>query len=141
MDVFVALDKIDVNGERVSYPICAYVDGGPIAFGWMRATLRELYASKSTPAQPVQAFLREPKIPEGPVRLDIEIWPFTTLFHAGETLRLTIAGNDIHRWPADILAPGHDLLNNTAQHIVHSGGESASFLRLPVVSKRGPDLD
>ena len=67
------------------------------------------------------------------VPLDIEIWPFTALFHTGETLRLTIAGADINRWPPEQFAPGHDFLANTAPHIIHTGGENRSVPLLPVV--------
>lgn len=69
---------------------------------------------------------------DGPVALDIEIWPFTAHFHADETLRLTIAGADINRWSPENFVSGHDLLNNTAPHVLYTGGEHASRLRLPI---------
>ena len=133
IDLFVTLDKIGADGRRVNYPFFACFDDGPLATGWMRATRRELDPERSTPEQPVQAHKRDLPLPEGPVQLDIEIWPLTALFHTGETLRLTIAGADINRWPPEQFAPGHDFLANTAPHIIHTGGENRSVLLLPVV--------
>jgi hypothetical protein len=134
MDLFVELDKIDRDGEVVPYPFCAYLNGGPLAQGWLRASRRELDPALSTPDRPVQAHQRNLPLPgDGePVALDIEIWPFTAHFHAGETLRLTIAGADIHRWPAEHFVNGHDLLNNTAPHVIHTGGRYDSALLLPL---------
>ncbi|MFJ2241838.1 CocE/NonD family hydrolase [Streptomyces sp. NPDC087859] len=134
MDVFVTLDKIDTDGNRVPYPLVAYLDDGPLAYGWMRASRRELDPDLSTPEQPVQAHRRDLPLPEkGPVRLDIEIWPITAHCHPGETLRLTIAGADIYRWPAEHLVNGHDFVNNTARHILHTGAEHDSVLLLPII--------
>ncbi|MHB6910360.1 CocE/NonD family hydrolase [Streptomyces sp. DB-54] len=133
MDLFVCLDKVDHEGHVVTYPFCAYLDDGPLAQGWLRASRRELDPERSTPEQPVHAHQRDLPLPQGePVALDIEIWPFTAHFHAGETLRLTIAGADIYRWGPQHLANGHDLLNNTAPHHLHTGGPYASHLLLPI---------
>ncbi|GAA3595485.1 CocE/NonD family hydrolase [Kribbella ginsengisoli] len=135
MDVFVTLDKLDTAGNRVGYPLAAYLDDGPLAYGWMRASRRELDPALSTAERPVQAHRRDLPLPEhGPIRLDIEIWPITAHFHPGETLRLTIAGADIYRWPAEHFVNGHDFLNNTAPHILHTGADHDCVLRLPVVT-------
>ncbi|MDH6455316.1 MULTISPECIES: CocE/NonD family hydrolase [unclassified Streptomyces] len=139
MDVFVTLDKIDTDGNRVCYPLVAYLDDGPLAYGWMRASRRELDPDLSTPERPVQAHRRDLPLPEnGPVRLDIEIWPITAHFQPGEILRLTIAGADIYRWPAEHLVNGHDFLNNTAEHIFHTGAGHDAVLRLPVITATSP---
>lgn len=133
LDIFVALDKVGADGQVVRYPFFAYLDDGPLALGWMRATRRELDPELSTPDRPVQAHQRDLPLPDdGPVALDIEIWPFTAHFHAGETLRLTIAGADINRWSPEHFVSGHDLLNNTAPHVLYTDGDHASRLRLPI---------
>ncbi|MFC5719398.1 CocE/NonD family hydrolase [Streptomyces gamaensis] len=132
MDVFVELDKLDTDGQPVPYPFFAYLDDGPLAQGWLRATRRELDERRSTPERPVHAHRRDLPLPGGPVALDIEIWGFTAHFHAGETLRLTIAGADIRRWPPEQFAPGHDRLNNTAPHVLHTGPDHDSHLLLPL---------
>jgi hypothetical protein len=134
MDLFVELDKIDGDGQPVPYPFVAYLDNGPLAQGWLRASRRELDSTLSTPDRPVQAHRRELALPDDePVALDIEIWPFTAHFAAGETLRLTIAGADIRRWPREHFVAGHDITNNTAPHIIYSGEQWPSKLSIPVI--------
>lgn len=135
MDVFVELEKLDVDGNPISFPYFAYLDDGPLAHGWLRASRRELDPALSTPDRPVQAHLRDEPLPtDGPVQLDIEIWPFTALFHPGEALRLTVAGADIHRWVREDFVRGHDMLNNTAAHILYTGGGWSSTLMVPIVA-------
>jgi uncharacterized protein len=134
MDVFVELDKIDRDGLPVPYPFCGSLGDGPLAQGWLRASRRELDASLSTPDRPVHAHRRDLPLPDGgPIELVIEIWPFTAYFHASETLRLTIAGADIHRWPREDFVSGHDFTNNTAPHVLYTGGKWDSALYVPIV--------
>lgn len=135
MDLFVVLDKIDANGSVVTYPFCAYLDDGPLAQGWLRASRRELDSTLSTPDRPVHAHQRDLPLPDdGPVPLDIEVWPFTAYFRPGESLRLTIAGADIYRWSREEFVNGHDFTVNTAPHVLYTGASWDSALRLPVVN-------
>ena len=135
MDLFVVIDKIGNDGNVVHYPFCAYLDDGPLAQGWLRASRRELDPERSTPEQPVQAHTRDLPLPAGEaVAVDIEIWPFTAQFHRGETLRLTIAGADIYRWPLDQFVNGHDLLANSAPHVLYTGADHAARILLPVIA-------
>jgi predicted acyl esterase len=136
MDLFVNIDKLDRSGRRVGFPYFAYLDDGPLAQGWLRASRRELDAERSTPEQPIQAHRRDLPLPAGePVAVDIEIWPFTATFSPGETLRLTVAGADIERYPPQEFAAGHDLLVNTAPHQLHTGGRHPSRLLLPLIPR------
>jgi len=136
MDLFVNLDKLDASGRRIGFPYFACLDDGPLAQGWLRASRRDLDPERSTPAQPVQAHQRDLPLPSGePVAVDIEIWPFTATFGPGETLRLTVAGADINRYPPEEFAPGHDMLVNTAPHVLHTGGGYPSRLSLPVIPR------
>ena len=98
---------------------------------------RELDPTLSAADRPVQAHQRELPLPAEPVALDIEIWPFTAHFAAEETLRLTIAGADIRRWPREHFVAGHDISNNTAPHILYSGEQWPSMLSLPVIPTEG----
>jgi predicted acyl esterase len=140
MDLVVNLDKVDASGARVGFPFFAYLDDGPLAQGWLRVSRRELDPALSTPAQPVQAHRRDLPLRAGEaVPVDIEIWPFTATFKPGETLRLTVAGADIERYPATAFAPGHDMLVNTAAHVLHTGGRYPSRLLLPVIPQRDSD--
>ena len=54
MDLFVAIQKVDRNGEPVGFHYYASFDTGPVALGWLRASHRELDAAKSTPERPIQ---------------------------------------------------------------------------------------
>src|SRR5262249_11321733 len=136
MDLFVSLDKLDVTGKRIGFPFFAYLDDGPLAQGWLRVSRRELDPERSTPAQPVAAHRRDVSLPTGErVVVDIEIWPFTATFAPGETLRLTVAGADIERYPPDAFAAGHDMLVNAAPHVLHTGGRYPSRLSLLVIPR------
>jgi predicted acyl esterase len=136
MDLFVNLDKLDAAGRRIGFPFFAYLDDGPLAQGWLRASRRELDPERSTPAQPIQAHQRDIPLPDDEaIPVDIEIWPFTATFEPGETLRLTVAGADIKRYPPQEFAAGHDMLVNTAPHVLHTGGRYSSRLLLPVIPR------
>jgi predicted acyl esterase len=79
---------------------------------------------------------RELKLEPGlPVAVDIEIWPSSTRFFAGETLRVVVKGMDINAYPVDTLnlAPVHHSDRNRGKHVIHTGGGYESFLLVPVV--------
>ncbi|MHC1601002.1 MAG: CocE/NonD family hydrolase [Candidatus Nezhaarchaeales archaeon] len=129
MDLFVAIDKIDRAGERVTFPHESMFDDGPVAKGWLRVSHRELDEEKSTPWQPVHKHERELKLKPGEiVPVDIEIWPSSTLFRRGEKLRLIIQGRDIY-------APWyrHPRTVNKGEHVIYTGGKYDSHLLIPVV--------
>ena len=74
-----------------------------------------------------------------PVPVDIELWPSSTLFRAGETLRLVVQGSDIY---ADA-APGlpfarHERLRNRGRHIIRTGGRFDSHLLVPFIPSEEP---
>lgn len=134
MDLFVALDKLDAEGERVPFPFFATHDDGPMALGWLRASHRELDPKRSTPGRPVHLHQREQRLSPGEiVPVEIEIWPSSTLFRAGETLRVTIKGRDIYLYPDDKAANRHDKRRNAGTHVIHCGGQYDSRLLVPVI--------
>ena len=136
MDLFVGLDKLDAQGERVPFTFYALYDDGPLALGWLRASHRELDDAQSTPFRPVHTHRREQPLQPGvPVPLDIEIWPTSVRFEAGEGLRLTVQGRDIYDVDKYNLAfARHDDLRNAGTHIIRSGGTYDSHLLLPYIS-------
>lgn len=136
MDVFVGLHKLDADGALVPFAYYAQFDDGPVALGWLRASQREFDPQKSTEWQPVHSHTRVQKIAAGEiVPLDIEIWPSGTRFKAGETLRLTVQGADINRYPKDKVPVyfRHEASVNRGRHVVHAGGEHESYLLVPVI--------
>ena len=134
LDVFVALQKLDVYGDLVGFCYYAVFVDGPVALGWIRASHRELDAGRSTPTRPVLAHQRELKVTPGEaVPLDIEILASGTRFEAGETLRVVVQGRDIYRYPRPLTQTFHDDSVNAGLHVVHTGGAYDSHLRIPLV--------
>lgn len=139
MDLFVAIQKIDENGEHVGMHYYANFDTGPVALGWLRASHRALDETVSTPEQPIQHHrYEEPLTPGVAVPMEIEIWPSSTLFRKGERLRVLVQGRDIYPYPDR--APGiplalHEDLRNKGRHVLRTGGAFDSYLLMPVIPK------
>ncbi|MBT2134501.1 CocE/NonD family hydrolase [Croceibacterium sp. LX-88] len=135
LDSFVALQKLDVAGRPVGFHFYAFYDNGPVALGWLRASHRELDEERSTPWQPVHSHLREQRLRPGEiVPVEIEIWPSSTLFRAGESLRVVVKGMDIYRDALPNLPYArHEDLRNKGRHLIHAGGSYDSHLLVPVV--------
>lgn len=134
-DVFVGIQKLDKDGNFVPFPFFSTFDDGLAALGWLRASHRQLDESRSTDFQPYHSHSQElPLIPGKPVPLDIEIWPSSTRFEAGESLRLIVQGTDINRYRPGLFAPGHWESRNAGKHIIHTGGDFDSYLLIPFVS-------
>ena len=62
--------------------------------------------------------------------VEIEIWPSSTLFRAGETLQLTVQGGSFTYSAANPLpvkhgriCTGHDQTINRGRHVIHAGGD------------------
>ena len=136
MDIFVAIQKLDAEGRIVPFTFYATSEEGPVALGWLRASHRALDAAKSTPWQPVHLHTKEQPLEPGvAVPLEIEIWPSSTLFRAGETLRVLIKGEDIY---TEIPQPGpavmrHEETRNRGLHVLRTGGRYDSHLLIPVI--------
>jgi len=134
-DLFVAIQKLDPTGEPVGFTFYAFYDNGPVALGWLRASHRALDAARSTQWQPVHPHDREEPLPAGiPVQLEIEIWPSSTLFRAGESLRRVVQGSDIYTDALPRLPfARHETTRNAGHHIIHSGAAYDSCLIVPVI--------
>jgi predicted acyl esterase len=132
MDLYVVLDKFDRSGARVPLPSQSALDEGPVAYGWLRVSHREVDEGRSTPQQPVLKHQRELKLEPGEiVPVEIEIWPTSILFEPGQTLRLTVLGSDLHAHEAwehtGVRSP------NRGTHVIHTGGKYDSHLLVPVI--------
>jgi len=135
LDLFVAVQKLDARGEVVPFTYYAQFEDGPVALGWLRASHRELDEARSTEFQPVLAHRRELKLSAGEiVPVDIEIWPSATRFEAGEQLRLVIQGSDIYQYPKPLVYARHESTVNAGRHLIHTGGETSSYLLVPVIA-------
>ncbi|MHB8076395.1 CocE/NonD family hydrolase [Desulfosporosinus fructosivorans] len=130
MDLFVAVQKLDVKGKFI--PTSVFGEPDPGAPGKLRVSHRALDEKLSTDYQPVQSHRKEELLAPGEiVPVDIEIWPTSRIWHKGEYLRVSVAGRYIRdkEWflPSDFVG------RNNGNHIIHTGGKYDSFLQAPVV--------
>ena len=129
-DVFVLVQKADERGELLPTTVFGVADPG--AKGQLRASMRALDTEKSLPHLPKYTFTRhEPLTPGEPVALDIEVWPHARIWHAGERLRVCIAGRPL-RDPSWFLPTNVESVNEGA-HTIHTGGRYESYLLAPVI--------
>jgi hypothetical protein len=134
MDLFVAIQKLDQSGDMVGFTFWAQFADGPVALGWLRASHRELDGKRSPPEQPYLKHERALKLKQGEtVPVEIEIWPSSTLFRAGETLRLVIQGSDIYEYDENLICNRHQNLVNKGEHLIHTGQQYDSYLLIPVI--------
>ncbi len=135
VDLFVGIEKLDRDGNELHF---FGASGGnanaPVARGWLRTSWRDIDPARSTEWRPVLSMARRRRLsPKEIVEADIAIMPSGTTFEAGETLRLVIQcwtvrgqweGGETREW--DSLKAGRGR--------IHTGGEHASRLLIPVVA-------
>lgn len=140
LDLFVAVQKLDADGKEVPFVFYAMNENGPLALGWLRASHRQLDPERSRPEQPVHLHLREQRLKPGEVvPVEIEIWPSSTSFKAGEQLRIVVQGRDLELQAApNSPMARHEQTRNHGKHIIHVGGKYDSHLLVPWVSPKGP---
>ncbi|MGA8254755.1 MAG: CocE/NonD family hydrolase C-terminal non-catalytic domain-containing protein [Mycobacterium sp.] len=64
------------------------------------------------------------------VDIEIDLFPIGLVFHPGEQLRLVISARNA----LGAIMPGtRDYIpHNSGKHIIHTGGQHASYLQLPI---------
>jgi uncharacterized protein len=134
-DFFVAIQKIGVAGDE--RPTLVLGARHPGAWGRLRVSHRELDAERSTETEPFHAHRNEHRLSAGEVVvLDIPIWPTSRVWHAGESLRVQIAGHYIR--DAGWREPFRFETRNRGQHIIHTGDIYDSYLVIPVIPRFAP---
>jgi uncharacterized protein len=139
VDLFVGIEKLDRDGNEVYFFSASGGNAnGPAARGWLRASWRQLDGERSTPWRPVLSMTgRKPLSPGEIVETSIAIMPSGTTFRAAETLRLVIQcwsvrgqweGGETREWNAI----------TTGRCRLHTGGENASRLLIPIVTFASP---
>ncbi|MCW3837642.1 CocE/NonD family hydrolase [Sphingomonas canadensis] len=139
MDLFVALQKLDAAGDPVGFTFYAFYENGPVALGWQRVSHRALDPERTLPERPVHLHTAEERLSPGErVPVEIELWPFSARFAAGETLRLVIAGADIYRREEGVMLPFplHEETRNAGAHVLHTGGAFDASILLPFIPDR-----
>ncbi|MBC6308527.1 CocE/NonD family hydrolase [Listeria sp. FSL L7-1582] len=148
MDVFVWIQKIDKLGNVLSEFVVPnhgaalqdFTQEGASAlrykgpWGRLRASMRQLDSEMATDEIPAYSFERVEKLARGEiVELDIVLSPLGLSYEAGETLRIVVSTKD----ELGSVMPGTPgcTPDNKGIHILHTGGEYASYLQLPVMPK------
>ncbi|MFC2044557.1 CocE/NonD family hydrolase [Chloroflexota bacterium] len=130
MDLFVAVQKLDEQGNFV--PAIVLSEPHPGAAGKLRVSHRELDEERSTPYQPYHTHRREQLLkPKEIVPVEIEIWPYSMLWHTGQQLRVAVSGH-YERKPG-WFEPFLWETRNRGTHIIHTGGKYDSHLLVPVI--------
>ncbi|MET9929196.1 MULTISPECIES: CocE/NonD family hydrolase [unclassified Streptomyces] len=99
--------------------------------GRLRVSMRHLDEKLSTEDVPAHSFDRVEKLSPGEVvEVEIDLLPLGLTFHPGEQLRLVVSS----RSPLGTMMPGNRPYTTPhgGRHIVHTGGDRASYLQLPV---------
>ena len=130
MAMFIAVNKLDRDGNAVPFNGSVGNRRDMVTRSNCRVSRRELDSVESTEWHPVQTGTSEQKLKAGEiVAVDIELYPSSTFFSAGETLQLIIASNEI------IPSPPYrkDVSCNHGEHVLHFGGNYDSHLLVPKV--------
>ena len=133
MDIFVTLRKFNTAGFEVNFDADVQPGRLPVDYGWLRLSKRALDPTISKPYLPEQISVApgppEEKVTPGQiVPCEIQVVGSSTLFHAGETLGVDIAG----AMPDDWLFAYHSTVN-VGKHAIYFGGSYDSYLLVPVI--------
>jgi predicted acyl esterase len=130
MDLFVTVQKLDEKGNFL--PAILIGEPHPGFPGKLRVSHRELDKEESTPYQPYHTHRREQLLkPKEIVPVEIEIWPISMQWYAGQQLRVVVSGHYI-REPGWFEPFAWDL-RNKGSHIIYTGGKYDSHLLVPVI--------
>jgi len=133
MAVFVAVAKRDAAGRVVPFLGSVGNREDMVTRGFCRVSRRELDETASTPWQPVLSGTSHlPLEPGEVVPVDIELYPSSTYFAAGEALELILASEEIIPSPPYRKSPAF----NRGVHAFHCGAERDSFLLVPEIPSR-----
>ncbi|MET9558449.1 CocE/NonD family hydrolase [Streptomyces sp. NPDC006645] len=145
MDLFLLVQKLDAHGtplQQFTVPnqgalVHDVTERGASILrykgtdGRLRVSMRHLDEELSTQDVPAHSFDRAEKLSPGEVvDVEIDLLPVGLAFHQGEQLRLVISGRSL----LGTMMPGIREYTpaNRGRHIIHTGGEHASYLQLPV---------
>jgi hypothetical protein len=149
MDLFLLVEKLDFEGNLL-VPHREHADAYPIsppgAPGRLRVSMRELDPTLSTDFLPVHAFRESKKLSPGEVvPIDVGLTPRAYRFEPGQQLRLTVAGWNVRGTGVDLesteeggLRAGRQaamtpVTDNRGVHIIHSGPDRLSYIKVPVI--------
>jgi predicted acyl esterase len=147
MDLFILVQKLDAYGtplQQFTVPNQSAMAqdvterGASIlrykgSDGRLRVSMRHLDEKLSTDDVPAHSFDRVEKLSPGEiVDIEIDLLPIGLAFRPGQQLRFVISGRPI-LGPIMPRLPEYTPANS-GQHIIHTGGDHASYLQLPVAA-------
>lgn len=116
MDIFVSVQKVDFVGKTHD-----------ATSGQQRVAVRALDPEKTISYLPVHSFKKVEKLSAGQiVPVEIAIRPMGMLWHKGEQLLLSVAGDQLG-------GESNQRSNNKGHHIIHTGPQYPSYLQVPVI--------
>jgi hypothetical protein len=145
MDLFGTIRAYGPDGTEMTF-FAATEPATPVSQGWLRVTQRKLDALRSRDYQPYQAHDEsQPLVPGQVYEVAFEIWPASLYLPKGSRLTLTLQGKDFERPGGEEGRRGSGPFTHTDpvdrpmpryanQHTIHTGGQRASYLQLPVIA-------
>jgi predicted acyl esterase len=154
-DLFLTVQVFDPAGKELTFQ-GALDPNTPIAMGWLRASHRRLDPARSKAWQPYHRHdASEPLTPGEVVELDIEILPTSIVLPEGWAIGLSVRGRD-YEYEGEVPEFGQQFYYATrgtggmthsepldrplhvfdSQVKLHTGGDRASCLLLPVIPPR-----
>ncbi len=131
MDIFATIRNIGPDGKDV-WEVGQQGQQVPVAKGWLRASHRKLDPKKSLPYRPYHAHDERRWLEPGEiVACEVEIWPACMVFRQGHRIRLDIQPRDGVGSAPYLHYPA--AYNTGGMNTVHTGGEFASHLLLPII--------
>lgn len=147
MDLFLLIQKLDAHGtplQAFTVPnhnarIHDVTDHGATILrykgsdGRLRVSMRHLDEALTTEDVPAHSFDRVETLEPGQIaEVEIDLLPIGLVFHPGEQLRFVISSRNL----LGTMMPGirEYVGANSGQHVIHTGGEHASYLQLPVLN-------
>jgi predicted acyl esterase len=149
MDLFVLVQKLDRRGtplQQFTVPndgalVHDLTERGASVLrykgsnGRLRVSARHLDQTLTTDAVPAHSFDRIEKLQPGEiVDVEVDLSPIGLLFYPEEQLRLVIAAENL--LGAIMPATRGYVPENYGKHVIHTGGENASYLQLPMKASR-----
>ena len=149
MDLFVLVQKLDPYGtplQQFTVPnqnarVHDLTDHGASILrykgsdGRLRVSARRLDEVLSTDDVPAHTFDQVEKLSAGEtVDVEIELLPIGLAFYPGEQLRFVVSAGNL----LGTLMPAIREYSgaNSGQHVIHTGGEHASYLQLPIQKQK-----
>ena len=130
MAMFLAVNKLDKDGNTVNFNGSVGNSRDMVTRGYCKVSRRELDPVESTEWHPVLKGDSEQKLKAGEiVPVDIELYPSSTFFSAGEVLQLIIASDEII--PSPPYKKSADC--NHGKQVLHFGDKYDSYLLVPKI--------